>query len=66
MLNSTASTIVKSHLLHLLIYASLVSAYFGVLVHRERRERIRLGALIWLAMVGGALLLAGVMFPFPR
>ena len=56
----------KSHLLHLLIYSSLVSAYFGVLVRREGRERLRLGALIWVAMVGGALLLAGVMFPFPR
>jgi hypothetical protein len=30
------------------------------------RERLRLGATLWLAMVGGALVLAYVMYPFPR
>ena len=56
----------RSHLLHLLLYSTLVAAYFGVLVHETRRERLRLAAIIWLAMVGGTLLLATVMFPFPR
>lgn len=56
----------RSHLIHLLVYSSLVSAYFGVLVRRQPRAQLRLGGLIWISMVGGTLLLAGVMFPFPR
>jgi hypothetical protein len=55
----------KSHFLHLLLYSSLVSAYFAVLMRETPRERLRLGATIWLAMVGGALVLAYLMFPFP-
>ena len=39
--------------------------FFAVLVRQTRRERLRLGATLWLAMVGGALLLAYVMYPFP-
>lgn len=57
---------IRSHLLHLLIYSSLVAAFFGLLVHRERSRRLRFAALTWLAMVGGALLLGYLMFPFPR
>ena len=55
----------RSHFLHLLLYSSLVSTYFAVLMRDTPRERIRLGAKIWLAMVGGALVLAYLMFPFP-
>jgi len=54
-----------SHLLHLLLYSTLVSTYFAILVRRERRARIKLGAIVWLAMVGGSLLLASLMYPFP-
>lgn len=56
----------RSHFLHLLIYSALVAAFFGLLVHRDRGRRVRFAALTWLAMVGGALLLAYLMFPFPR
>jgi ABC-type uncharacterized transport system permease subunit len=56
----------QSHLLHMLVYATLVSAFFALLVRRTRREQLRLGLTLWLAMVGGALLLAYVMYPFPR
>ena len=55
----------RSHLVHMLLYASLVSSFFALLVRRTRRERIRLGLMLWAAMVGGALLLAWLMFPFP-
>lgn len=54
-----------SHLFHLLIYATLVSAFFSLLMRRTVRERLRLGLGLWLAMVGGALLLAFLMYPFP-
>ena len=56
----------RSHFLNMLVYSTLVSAYFGVLVRRGRRDQLRLAALIWSAMVGGTLILAFVMYPFPR
>ena len=43
----------RSHFLNMLVYSTLVSAYFGVLVRRDRRDQFRLAALIWSAMVGG-------------
>jgi hypothetical protein len=56
----------RSHLLNLLIYSTLVSAYFGILIRRRPGERIRLASIIWAAMVGGAIVLAFLMYPFPR
>jgi hypothetical protein len=55
----------QSHFLHMLLYSTLVAVFFAVLVRTTRRDRLRLGAVLWLAMVGGGLLLAWVMFPFP-
>jgi len=57
---------VRSHFLNMLIYSTVVSAYFGILVRRERRDQLRLAALIWSAMVGGTLILSYLMYPFPR
>jgi hypothetical protein len=56
----------RSHLLHMLLYSSLVAAFFAILMRQTPRDRLRLGAMIWLAMVGGALILAYLMYPFPR
>ena len=56
----------KSHFLHMLLYSSLVAAFFAILMRRTLRDRVRFGAMIWLAMVGGALILAYLMYPFPR
>ena len=56
----------RSHFLHLLLYATIVATFFGVLVRREPRDQLRLTAGLWLAMVGGALALAFLMAPFPR
>jgi len=56
----------KSHLLHLLLYSFLVSTFFAVLMRDTVRDRLRLGATIWIAMVGGALVLAYLMYPFPK
>ena len=46
----------RSHFLHMLLYSSLVAVFFAVLMRHTLRDRLRLGALIRLAMVGGALL----------
>lgn len=56
----------KSHLLHMLLYSLLVSTFLAVLVRHDTRSRLRLGVTLWMAMVGGALVLAYVMYPFPR
>jgi hypothetical protein len=57
---------VKSHFLHLLLYSSLVAVFFAVLLKNDRREQLKFGGLIWVAMVGGVLALAWLMAPFPR
>jgi hypothetical protein len=57
---------VRSHFVHMLLYSTLVSTFLAVLVRHDTRSRIRLGLTLWLAMVGGALALAYLMFPFPN
>jgi hypothetical protein len=49
----------------MLLYSVLVSTFLAVLVRHDSRSRIRLGLTLWTAMVGGALVLAYLMFPFP-
>jgi hypothetical protein len=56
----------RSHFLHMLLYSTLVSTFLAVLVRPDARTRLRLGLTLWAAMVGGALLLAWVMYPFPN
>jgi len=56
---------VRSHLFHMLIYSTIVATFMAVLFRRDRKARIRLGATLWVAMVGGALVLAYLMVPFP-
>ena len=55
----------KNHFLHMLLYSTMVSTFFALLVRQTRRDRLRFGAALWLAMVGGALVLAYLMYPFP-
>ncbi|HJQ99445.1 MAG TPA: hypothetical protein VJ826_14115 [Candidatus Polarisedimenticolaceae bacterium] len=55
-----------SHVVHLFLYSAIVAAFFAVLTRRERREQLRFGGLVFFGMTGGVLLLAYLMFPFPR
>ena len=55
----------QSHFLHMVLYSTVVSVFLAVLVRPTRRERWRFGLTLWLAMVGGALALAWLMYPFP-
>lgn len=55
-----------SHFLHLVLYATIVSAFFAALLRRRRASQLRLGGTIWVAMVGGTLALAYLMYPFPN
>ena len=57
---------VKSHFLHLLLYSTLVAVFFAVLLKSDRKEQLKFGGIVWIAMVGGVLALAWLMSPFPR
>jgi uncharacterized membrane protein YfcA len=54
-----------SHALLMTLYALLVSLFFTVLWKRDRRAQIKLFVQLFIGMVGGALLLAWLMYPFP-
>lgn len=54
-----------SHAFLMMLYALLVSLFFAVLWKRERRAQFKLFAQLFLGMIGGALLLAWLMYPFP-
>jgi cytochrome bd-type quinol oxidase subunit 2 len=56
---------VPSHFLLMVLYALLVSLFFTTLWRRERKEQVKLFLQIFLGMVGGGLLLAWLMYPFP-
>lgn len=56
----------RSHLFHMLIYSGLVSTFFATMMHRDRRAQLRFGGLLFAGMVGGAVVLAYLMAPFPR
>lgn len=56
----------RSHFGHLVIYSGIVASFFAVVTRRERRDQLKFAGLAWLAMVGGVLLLAYLMLPFPR
>ena len=55
----------RSHLLHLLVYSTIVAAFFGLLSRRTPRARLRLAGVIWASMVGGTLALAYLMYALP-
>jgi cytochrome bd-type quinol oxidase subunit 2 len=56
---------VLSHFLLMVVYAVIVSLFFALLWRRERRERIVLFLQMFAGMVGGGLVLAWLMYPFP-
>jgi cytochrome bd-type quinol oxidase subunit 2 len=54
-----------SHFLLMVLYALIVSLFFTLLWRRDRKEQIKLFLQIFLGMVGGGLLIAWLMYPFP-
>ncbi len=54
-----------SHFLLMLLHALLVALFFALLWRRERREQIKLFLQVFLGMMGGGLLIAWLMYPFP-
>lgn len=54
-----------SHFLLMVIFALIASTFFAVLWRRERKEQVKLFLRFFLGMVGGGLLVAWLMYPFP-
>ncbi len=54
-----------SHFALMVIYAVQVSLFFAVLWRRRFRDRVRLFLQMMIGMVGGGLVLAWLMYPFP-
>jgi hypothetical protein len=57
--------VIVSHFFLMVVYALIVSLFFMLLWRRERKERIKLFLQLFLGMVGGGLLVAYLMYPFP-
>ena len=55
-----------SHFFLMVLYSFVVSLFFTLLWRRERKEQIRLFLQLFLGMVGGGLLVAWLMYPFPQ
>ena len=54
-----------SHFFLMVLYAFLVSVFFTLLWRRRRQEQVKLFVQLFLGMVGGGLLVAWLMYPFP-
>jgi len=59
-------SLLRNHLILMLIFATLTGAFFALLWKSEPRERIRVFALVSCSLFLGGLALAWAMFPFPR
>jgi hypothetical protein len=49
----------------MVVYSLLVALFFALLWRRERKAQVKLFLQVFLGMVGGGLLLAWLMYPFP-
>jgi hypothetical protein len=55
----------RSHFFLLVVFAVLVSTVFATLLRDDPRSQLRLGALMFGAFVGSAVILGWLMYPFP-
>lgn len=54
-----------SHLLALLVFATLASIVFATLLRDDPRSRLRFGLGTFAAFVGSAFVVGWLMYPFP-
>jgi hypothetical protein len=55
----------ESHFLLMLIFSACVSAVFAALLREGIREQLIMGAKMFGAMMGAAVILGWLMLPFP-
>ena len=56
---------IRSHLVSLIVFASLVSLVFAVLMREDPRARLRFGLMSFAAFVASAIVAGWLMSPFP-
>jgi len=55
----------RSHFLNMVIFSALVSVFFAFLTQTDRRERLKVMAILCLCMIVLSLIVAYAMYPFP-
>jgi heme A synthase len=55
----------QSHFLLLLLFSFFIALVFAVLLRDDPREQLRFGAVMFGSLVGAALALGWLMYPFP-
>lgn len=58
--------LLESHFFLMLLFSLGVAVFFSFLLKPDLRSGLRFGLFLFAIMVGGALLLSWIMFPFPR
>lgn len=58
-------SILRNHLVLMLIYAISAALFFSLLWKNTRAERIRFFVIVFAALFVGGIILGWVMFPFP-
>ncbi|HEY2094306.1 MAG TPA: hypothetical protein VGJ81_20755 [Thermoanaerobaculia bacterium] len=58
-------TLLRSHIVLMLIYAVATALFFTLLWKSGRTERLRFFFFVFLSLFFGGIVLAWVMFPFP-
>ena len=58
-------SLLRNHLVLMLIYALATALFFTLLWKKDRPERIRFFLFVFLSLFFGGIALAWVMFPFP-
>ena len=58
-------SLLRSHMVLMFIYATMLAIFFALLWRHEKRERIRLGLIIFCSLFLGGIILGWLMFPAP-
>jgi len=58
--------VIRSHFLNLLMFSALVAIFFAFLTQNRPKDRVRVILVLGGAMVVLSLIVAYVMYPFPR
>ena len=57
---------IASHLLSLLVFSTLVSLVFAILLREEGKDRLRFALMTFGAFVLSAVVVGWLMYPFPN
>ncbi len=58
-------SLLRSHMVLMFIYATMLAVFFALLWRHEKHARIRLGLIIFCSLFLGGIILGWLMFPAP-